>query len=332
MPYPMRAEPGAEPSIEERIASCYGEILRGGLVERLNAAAAARQRRAAAAAFLQAGLRHHQLLLLGEIMTPVGVEGAPGDPACAFFGHTDPAAACRREAAAAERHYRIALALAPDLAEAKYNLALLCRRDGALDEALLLFAGAASTPPHPRAKPHAHLAANAFWQSAAIHHLRGDHGAVARAYERALTLLGNFGVDHLSVALFLRERGRLEEAAEHFERIMPYSHLYAAEFVEPDYEEHEKLPAGADGQPCDPLLATKVDEIPMAGAIFYWWHLYFLVPKDEPRPDLGAVVLTWAAGGAGPRLAGLWRRPRRALPLAAAASIAGLRRMQRREA
>jgi tetratricopeptide (TPR) repeat protein len=319
-------------SPEQQIVCEYRELVSEGLTEQLDEAARIRHLRAAASAFFQAGVLRHKLLFLTDIVGRIERERAACDPDCAFFERFVSRDAPNDEAAETERRYRLALALAPDFAEAKYNLALLRRRAGAFTEALHLFDGATSATLHPRAQPYAHLAANALWQSAAIHCLLRDDDAAAHAYDGALARLGNFGVDHLSIALFLRRRGRIEEAAEHFERIMPYSHLYAAEFVDPDYDDHERLPVGVDGRPCDPVIATPVSEIPGVGTIFYWWHLYVLLREGEAA-DIDAAFTNWAADRARPRLGGLWRRLRhRRFCLDAATSLDRLLQQKRRRA
>jgi tetratricopeptide (TPR) repeat protein len=318
-------ERNAKPSIDERIAQRYGDLLVEALADPLDASAAMAQTAAAAGALFQAGVLRHKLLLITDILERFDEDKTLADPGNVFFEQSAARVSCALPDV--ERYYRLALTLFPTFAEARYNLATLRQRAGAVDEALQLFSSAAEAP--PRALPSAQLTANALWHIATIHRILGQDDAAAGAYRRAVAQLGNFGVDHSSVAKFLRRRGSVDEAALHFERIMPYSHLYAPEFVEPDYTKGERLPNGPDGRPCDPLTATPLDVIKGVGRVVYWWHLYILEPNDAPLATAEALVGNWVAmGSARRRLLGLWGKLHgHSATLCAATSLDGLKKL-----
>lgn len=188
----------------------------------------------------------------------------------------------------AERYYRLALRLVPDFAEALYALGLLRRRARATSEAMVLFEAAASAPSHPNAMTYAHIAANSWRNLAEMHRDLGNNETAEAYFRKALDNHGIHGVYQAEIAGFLRARGRLADAALQYERTMPYTHLYPCEFSEPDYPPEEKLPAGLDGRPCDPLTPTIVAEEGRGGRLLYWWHLYLPTP---PRAGLDAASL-----------------------------------------
>ncbi len=230
----------------------------------------------AACAFYQAGVYRHRLMVLRDVVDRFHREKHQGDPIPAFYDHLSTLAEPDL-AAGAERCYRVALALAPGFAEARYNLAVIRQRRGALEEALLLFERAARGQPHARARAHSRLAANAWWVSAEILTRLGRPDDAEAAYMKALALLGNFGVYHTAAADFLIRRRPGITAAEHYERVMPYSHLHAQEFLEPDFLPAETVPVDPAGRPCDPLVPSMVAWC-AGGVIYYWLHLYCLVP------------------------------------------------------
>ena len=298
----MTARSGA---MDDRIAARYRALVAQRL--RQPPEVADRQARAVAAALHQAGLYRHKLLLLQDVMDRFAARRGAGDPAPAFPGELRRRIGDADPAAAAERHYRLALVLVPAFAEALYALALLRWRAGALAEAEHLFARAAAAQPWDGAPPHEHLAANALWNVAALRADAGDAASVER-YREALVRLDNFGVDHAAFAALLRRRGEVAEAAIHYERLMPYSHRYAAEFVEPDYAPAERLPADRDGLPCSPLVPTPVADS-RAGTIWYWWHLYFLVPPPTAADTRAALRRVLLEDGWLGWFGRAWRRP-----------------------
>jgi tetratricopeptide (TPR) repeat protein len=315
----------AKSSIDERIAQRYRDLLMEALAEPLDASAATAQTAVAASALFQAGVLRHKLLLITDILERFDVDRTLAEPRNAFLEQSAARVSCA--ITDVERYYRLALILFPTFAEARYNLATLRQRAGAVDEALRLFSSAAEAS--PRALSAAQLSANALWHIATLYRIIGQDGAAAEAYCRAVAQLGNFGVNHSSLAEFLRRRGHVDEAAAHFERIMPYSHLYAPEFVEPDYAKGERLPNGPDGRPCDPLTPTPLDVIAGIGRVVYWWHLYILEPKDTPLATAEILVGNWIAmGSARRRLRGFWAKLHgHPATLCAATSLDGLKKL-----
>lgn len=232
----------------------------------------------AASAFHQAGVERHRRLFLSEIVADFEASGAASDPAHAAreAGLVDKVDDHAREAVA--RYYETAIALAPSFAEPLYNLAALRRDAGRRDEAFALFLQAAAARPHRRAKPHALVAANAFWEAASIAEAAGRLSDAEALFRRALKLNDNFGPEHIRLARLLQCLGKNEEALDHFERITRYSHRYAAEFIEPDYAPDERLPQHPDGSPFDPSALTPIAD--GANPTFYFAHLYFRFSAD----------------------------------------------------
>jgi tetratricopeptide (TPR) repeat protein len=262
------------------VATNYRRLLREHVHNRLDAAALDRHVRCAASVLFQSGLSWQKQLLLDDIMNRFEADRSGADPAPAFFA--SPARPNRPVAEVAKHRYGLALTLAPNFAEACYALAILKWREGTADDVIRLFRAAVGTAmtPHPGSPPHANLAANALWNLAEIHRTQGRNDAAETYYQQALSRLGNFGVSHIEVAKFFRQRGAVPEAASHYERIMPYSHLYAAEFVEPVYGPDERVPNDSQGNSCDPLTVTPLESIAGAGTIVYWWHLYAVLPPS----------------------------------------------------
>jgi tetratricopeptide (TPR) repeat protein len=129
--------------------------------------------------------------------------------------------------------YHRALAHAPAFAEAHYGVAMLAVdiKDSASARHL---AAASRLAPHPGSRDHARLTANADWELAKV---RADHQKPTRSigwYRRALKRLDNFGVDQRRYPDLLRRTGNFDEALLQYDRLIPYSHRYSAEFVLPD--------------------------------------------------------------------------------------------------
>jgi tetratricopeptide (TPR) repeat protein len=252
----------------------------------LDQAAQAHWRKTAAAAFHQAGVERHRRLFLAEIIDDFEAGGSEGDPAHAAReqGLLHPADDEMREVVA--WYYETAITLSPVFAEALYNLATLRRRAGRLSEAFALFMRAAESQVHPRARQHAFLTANALWEAASIENVRGRLHEAEALYRRALQLLGNFGPEHVQFPRLLQRLNKNEEAVDHYERITQYSHRYAPEFVEPDYDSEERLPQNCDGTPLDPALLTQIGN----DRIFYWAHIYFRFPEPKAVTDLPQLL------------------------------------------
>ncbi len=172
--------------------------------------------------------------------------------------------------AVAERLYRQALVVSPNLAEAHYALACLSRDEASHDRALDGYAAALRLSPHLEAPAHAYLHANAHWERATIFEDLGLNAEALIEYRAALARLDKFGVHHIRVARFFRRLGLLEEAAEHFRRCMTYSHRYFAEFILPPL------------QPPRPPVSPMVEVIHTnrrGEQVVFWQGAYFSVPQ-----------------------------------------------------
>ena len=115
--------------------------------------------------------------------------------------------------------------------------------------------------------------------------MAGDRLTEAESlFRQALSLLDNFGPEHVRLPRLLQQLGKNLEALDHFKRITPYSHRYAAEFVEPEYQADELLPRLANGMIADPSTPVRIDG--HNGNIAYWAHLYFEVAQTQPIADV----------------------------------------------
>lgn len=233
----------------------------------------------AAWAFYQAGVERHRRLFLSEIVTDFEASGSKHDPAHATreAGLLHEVNDQLREGIA--RYYETAIACAPRFAEPLYNLAALRRDSGRLEEASALFLRAARARPHARARAHALVVANAYWEAASIAEARGRLAEAESLFREALRRHGNFGPEHVRFPRLLQRLGKSEEALDHYELLMSFSHRYAAEYVEPDYLSDERVPRHADGTLFDPFALTLVHD--GASQVGYFAHLYFLLPKGS---------------------------------------------------
>jgi tetratricopeptide (TPR) repeat protein len=232
----------------------------------------------AASAFYQAGVERHRRLFLSEIVADLETSGSKGDPA---HGAREAGLLLAVDDEARERvarYYEAAIAYLPRFAEPLYNLASLRRDSGRNDEALVLFLRAAQARPHGRAKPHALVIANAFWEAATIMVALDRLEEAEELFRRALTFNKNFGPDHVRFPGLLQRMGKNVEALDHFELAMTYSHRYAPEFIEPDYEPDELAPRQPDGTLFDPFELSRIE----GTEILYWAHLYFRVQRGLP--------------------------------------------------
>jgi tetratricopeptide (TPR) repeat protein len=235
-------------------------------------------REKAACVFYQAGVERHRRLFLSEIVADLEASGSKGDPSHAarqagLLHAVDDEA---RERVA--RYYEAAIAYLPHFAEPLYNLASLRRDCGRKDEALALFLRAGQARPHSRAKPHALVIANAFWEAATIMVTLDRLEEAEKLFRRALSLNKNFGPDHVRFPRLLQRIGKNVEALDHFELAMTYSHRYAPEFIEPEYQPDELAVRQPDGVLFDPFELNRIE----GTEILYWAHLYFRVRQGLP--------------------------------------------------
>lgn len=239
----------------------------------------------AASAFYQAGVHCHKSRLLQEILLSFEAGKSSGDPdsaALSLLPHSD-------FAGRAALYYDIALTLAPHFAEAHYNKASLHRTAGQTHQAMRSYKSALAFAPHARAKAHAFLHANAAWEAAVTALKLSRRRSAGAFFAKAVSALDNFGVDHRQLPLYFDRSDRLADAMAEFERVISYSHRYAPEFIEPDFDHGELLPTGHDDQPLDPLRPTVVAATDGASAV-YFLHLYFRVLRSADRSPAEAVI------------------------------------------
>lgn len=111
--------------------------------------------------------------------------------------------------AAAEGAYRDVLALAPDHANTQYNLAVVLKAQGKLDEAIAQYERTLIVKPDS-AKAHNNLGI--------ILAGRGRLDEAAAHYEKALAINPDYANAHYNLANILKDRNRLDEAAAHLGR------------------------------------------------------------------------------------------------------------------
>lgn len=174
----------------------------------------------------------------------------------------------------AESYYRAAIELAPDLAEAHFSLARVHWDRGQLDAAAAVYRKVVGMKPHGRAPSHAPLVANAYWNLGEVHALLGLETEALEAFGEAVERLPTFGVHHVKYASLLRKHGFLDDAMEHFNRTMAYSHRYFPEFVLPSLTDGSAEPA-ADG-PLESLMRLKTGE-----HVVFWNGRYYAVPEKR---------------------------------------------------
>ena len=280
----------AMPSSDDDIALNYQSFIQNFALD-LDEINLDRQKRAAAAALYQAGVYRHKLLMLHDLMQRFSAQADATDPLPAFFAYCTSLVGDEALLAQTSRYYTLAVQLLPDFAEALYALALLKRRESLTAEAIALFQAAIEARPHPNAQAHAHIAANAWRNLAELHRDQGRADLAEACFRSALECLGIHGVYHAEFAEFLRSRGRYAEAVMHYERMMPYSHLYASQFTEPDYPPEERLPLCVDGKPCDVLRPAVIGATADGQQQVYWWHLRFTLPPGAPF-DAASILRT----------------------------------------
>jgi len=187
-------------------------------------------------------------------------------PSLALVGADGDGNASRESARAC---YAAGIALAPDLAEIRFNLARLDQLDGNREAALAGFETALGLTPHADASPHAHMEANAHWESATLLEDLGRDAEALAAYRKALANLASFGVHHQRAARFFRKMNCLDESIAEFRKGMGYSHRYFAEFVLPPL-----TPAAAAASPAlQPVYETTGGE-----TVVLWQGAYYALP------------------------------------------------------
>jgi len=257
---------------------------------KLNQEDISRHRKNAAAALYAAGNARHRLLVEADVLAHFEEGAGPNDPP---HVHRDTLAS-KEERETLSRDamtlYEAALQFDPGFAESLYNQGALHRRKGNIAEARDLFQRASVCEPHPRAKPHAFLVANATWENAVAEEKIGSSERAEHLYRKATELLGNFGTEHRRFANLLHRNGKIEEAMHHYQQALPYSHRYAPELVPPDFEAAELPPKTEDSVPLNPLAPTLLPD-PVAGyPTMYFLHLYFRLSQEQEYEEIIELV------------------------------------------
>jgi tetratricopeptide (TPR) repeat protein len=183
----------------------------------------------------------------------------------------------RFDLACAEQHYRAALAVAPDHANANYNLGFVLQASGRPEEALVCYARALERQP-------GHLyARNALGR---LHQERGEHELARAAYEDVLAR-APFADAELNLGSLEAQLGRPDLARAHYESALA---------IDPDY-------AGAHFNLGRLLLAAGEDEAALAA-------FERALAIDPGQPAFGRQVAWLLATRAA------WRDPQRAVRLA----------------
>jgi tetratricopeptide (TPR) repeat protein len=277
-----------------------------------------RLQRAAGCAFYQAGVLCHRNLLLREITSALEASKSAGDPDSAVLRLLAPLDFAERAA----RYYDIALAFSPHLAEARYNQASIHRSAGRLRDAMRSYEAALTLAPHPMAKAHAFLHANAAWEAAKIAEWMGRAARARGLFRKAMSSGCHFGVDQRRYPDHLDASGRSAAAMAEYDRMMSYSHRYAPEFVTPDFTNEELLPSGPNVDPLDPLQATVAATANGIAAV-YFLHLYFSTPISAAVTIADRLSAAFRGGPLTHTLTRLRSRPD--VPIdACAPSLAGL--------
>lgn len=179
----------------------------------------------------------------------------------------------------AQNAYLKALSVDPNLAEAHFGLArsiqLQNQRLENKDTIISHFQRCLDLQPHIRGLPHAYLHANTHWEIACIYDDAGRDEEALTAYRNALSLLSNFGVQHIRVARFFRKHGLYEDASSQYLICSRYSHRYFPEFI---------LPPLVSDKAEDSRALTNLDTVfttPEGDSIYFNNGKYILVPTDE---------------------------------------------------
>lgn len=176
--------------------------------------------------------------------------------------------------------YAFSTSASPDLAESHYNLARLDRGELHGEAGLEGFRRVLELQPHERATPHAHLHANAHWESATILEDLGRNQEALPAYKSALAGLASFGVHHIRVAKFFRRMDCMAEALTEFRKGMGYSHRYFPEFL---------LPPLAIADPAAPVRLKPIHETARGETVVFWQGQYYALPAQTWQ-DIGEEV------------------------------------------
>jgi len=180
--------------------------------------------------------------------------------------------------------YTYSISASPDLAEAHYNLGRLDQADSSREAALARYRRVLELQPHERATPHAHLLANAHWESATLLEDLGRSQEALVAYRAALAGLSSFGVHHIRVAKFFRRMNCMTEALTEFRKGMGYSHRYFPEFL---------LPPLTAAEPVPPARLRPIHETARGEIVVFWQGQYYALPaQNRQNIDDGVFELS----------------------------------------
>lgn len=172
--------------------------------------------------FHEAAARH-KLALMEAILARAG-ELCPGAGSAVDVVHPEDDAPAHR--AHARELYRLALALDPECAPARFNLGRLCEEGGETAEAIALYAEAARQHAHYR--PHAELRSGLILEAEGLF-----DDALARM-RTALAAAPSFGELHVRCARALRRNGDMEAALDAYGSTVDTVHYHAPEFTQLD--------------------------------------------------------------------------------------------------
>lgn len=185
----------------------------------------------------------------------------------------------------AAQYYAASRQLNPTLAEANYGLGRVAQlglgTDGDIEEPLAHFRRCLDLPAHEATPAHAHLHANAHWESAWLLERAGRVDEALTEYRQALSRLDTFGVHHVRVARFYRRLGLQADAAEQYLVCARYTHRYFPEFVLPPLQ---AAPATAAAPVPDEIFTT-----PAGARVYFHKGQYILVPRELGTPDVHAL-------------------------------------------
>lgn len=180
--------------------------------------------------------------------------------------------------------YTYSTSASPDLAESHYNLGRLDQSERSSDAALARYRKVLELQPHERATPHAHLHANAHWESATLLEDLGRDQEALSAYKAALIGLASFGVHHIRVAKFFRRMNCMAEALAEFRKGMGYSHRYFPEFL---------LPPLASPDAAPPAKLHPIHETAQGEIVVFWQGQYHALPaRSRQGIDEGLFELS----------------------------------------
>lgn len=111
----------------------------------------------------------------------------------------------------AKLEYEKALKIAPEYADALYNLGVVCERLGLRDDAVANYKRYVALKPKD---------ADAWNQLGVLADDSGDKAEALMAYEKAIALAPDFGRAHHNLGVLLKEQGKFPEAEQHLQKFV----------------------------------------------------------------------------------------------------------------